>query len=33
MRPSTLGPVKRKFELDDNEPPAKRGGLLMAQSR
>lgn len=33
MRPSSLGPVKRKFELDDNEPPAKRGGLLIAQSR
>ncbi|CAH0389014.1 unnamed protein product [Bemisia tabaci] len=33
MRPSSLGSVKRKFELDDNEPPAKRGGLLIAQSR
>uniref|UniRef100_A0A1B6CM33 Protein FAM122A n=1 Tax=Clastoptera arizonana TaxID=38151 RepID=A0A1B6CM33_9HEMI len=33
MRPSSLGPVKRKFELDDNEPPAKRGSLLLAQSR
>lgn len=33
MRPSSFGPVKRKFELDDNEPPAKRGVLLIAQPR
>uniref|UniRef100_A0A1B6EMS8 Protein FAM122A n=1 Tax=Cuerna arida TaxID=1464854 RepID=A0A1B6EMS8_9HEMI len=35
MRPSSLGSVKRKFDLDDNEPPAKRTsiGLLMPQSR
>lgn len=34
MRPSSLVPVKRKFEMDDSEPPAKRaGGLLIAQSR
>ncbi|XP_022184963.2 protein FAM122A isoform X2 [Nilaparvata lugens] len=34
MRPSSLGPVKRKVDVDDNEPPAKRSsGLLLAQSR
>uniref|UniRef100_A0A1B6MAC7 Protein FAM122A n=1 Tax=Graphocephala atropunctata TaxID=36148 RepID=A0A1B6MAC7_9HEMI len=35
MRPSSLGSVKRKFDLEDNEPPAKRlsMGLLMPQSR
>lgn len=35
MRPSSLGPVKRKFDLDDNDPPAKRlsMGLLMPHSR
>ncbi|XP_054284827.1 P2R1A-PPP2R2A-interacting phosphatase regulator 1-like [Macrosteles quadrilineatus] len=35
LRTPTLGPIKRKFDLDDNEPPAKRTsmGLLMPQSR
>ncbi|KAL1124166.1 hypothetical protein AAG570_001936 [Ranatra chinensis] len=33
MRPSPLGPVKRKFELDEPEPSAKRGGLLLAQAK
>lgn len=34
LRPSTLGSIKRKFDLFENEPPAKRtGGLLLVQSR
>lgn len=32
MRPSPLGnSVKRKFELEDNEPPAKRFGSMAIQ--
>ncbi|XP_065202383.1 P2R1A-PPP2R2A-interacting phosphatase regulator 1 isoform X2 [Planococcus citri] len=34
LRPSSLGSIKRKFDLSDNEPPAKKtGGLLLVQSR
>ncbi|XP_014278207.1 P2R1A-PPP2R2A-interacting phosphatase regulator 1 [Halyomorpha halys] len=34
MRPSALGPVKRKFQLEENESPAKRfSGLLIQQAR
>lgn len=34
MRPSALGPVKRKFQLEENEPSAKRfSGLLIQQAR
>lgn len=34
IRPSPLGSIKRKFDLTDSEPPAKRtGGLLIQQSR
>lgn len=34
MRPSVLGHVKRKCQLEDNEPPAKRfSSLLIQQAR
>lgn len=33
MRPSTLGPVKRKCEMDENEPNPKKWGLLLTNNR
>jgi len=33
MRPSTLGPVKRKCEMDDYEPNPKKWGLLITNNR
>jgi len=33
MRPSSLGPVKRKCELDDYEPNPKKWGLLITNNR
>lgn len=33
MRPSTLGPVKRKCDMDDYEPISKKWGLLISNNR
>ncbi|XP_025424076.1 protein FAM122A isoform X2 [Sipha flava] len=33
MRPSTIGPVKRKCEMDDYEPNPKKWGLLITNNR
>lgn len=33
MRPSTLGPVKRKCDMDDYEPIPKKWGLLITNNR
>lgn len=33
MRPSTLGPVKRKCEMDEYEPNPKKWGLLLSNNR
>lgn len=33
MRPSSLGPVKRKCEMDDYEPIPKKWGLLITNNR
>ncbi|XP_022161039.1 protein FAM122A isoform X2 [Myzus persicae] len=33
MRPSTLGPVKRKCDMDDYEPISKKWGLLITNNR
>ncbi|XP_050425764.1 P2R1A-PPP2R2A-interacting phosphatase regulator 1 isoform X2 [Adelges cooleyi] len=33
MRPSSLGPVKRKCEMDDYEPITKKWGLLITNTR
>lgn len=33
MRPSALGPVKRKCEMDDYEPNPKKWGLLITNNR
>ncbi|XP_075212114.1 PPP2R1A-PPP2R2A-interacting phosphatase regulator 1 isoform X2 [Lycorma delicatula] len=33
LDPTLIGPVKRKCEMDDSDPPAKRTGLLIAHSR
>lgn len=33
MRPSTIGPVKRKCEMDDYEPIPKKWGLLITNNR
>lgn len=33
MRPSTLGPVKRKCEMDEYEPNPKKWGLHISNNR
>jgi len=33
MRPSSLGPVKRKCDMDDYEPIPKKWGLLITNNR